>query len=69
MLSSLSLALKLANQNIEKSQTAWKHQYDHSSKGSTVKSGDRVMEHMPAELKGRPENWNWPLPSTLCHPE
>ena len=53
ILSSLSTAWKLAGDNIKQSQVTQKRQYDRLSKKVSVRPGDRVMVHMPAEAQGK----------------
>ena len=51
--SSLSSAWKLAQGNIKRAQTTQKRCYDQSAKKVSIKPGDRVMVHMPAEVQGK----------------
>ena len=53
ILFSLSTAWKLAGDNIKQSQVTQKRQYDCLSKKVSVRPGDRVMVHMPAEAQGK----------------
>ena len=60
LLSNLSTAWKLAKENLQKSQWSQKKQYDRTAKKASVRIGDRVMVHMPAESQGK--DWK------LCRP-
>ena len=60
LLCNLSTAWKLAKENLQKSQQSQKKQYDRTAKDASVRVGDRVMIHMPAESQGKDRK--------LCHP-
>ena len=53
LVSSLSLAWKLASESIESSQISQKRFYDRATKQPKVHPGDRVMVFMPAEQQGK----------------
>ena len=57
VLANLSTAWQLARDSLKLSQTAQKRQYDRSSRKVSIRPGDRVMVHMPAESQGK----NWKL--------
>ena len=58
LLSGLTLAWKLARDNIQKAQGTQKQNYDRKcTKDVNLKAGDRVMVFMPAESQGK----NWKL--------
>ena len=57
MVTSLSDAWKIAQENIKVAQTKQKTQYDKKSKEPTFSVGDRVMTYMPSEVQGK----NWKL--------
>jgi len=53
----LSLAWKLASENIENAQTAQKVAYDRETKEVDLRVGERVMVRMPSQSQGK----NWKL--------
>ena len=52
LLCNLSLAWKLAAENIQSAQKHQKKYYDRSADEVNLKAGDRVMVYMPSELQG-----------------
>ena len=52
LLSNLSLAWKLAAENIRRAQKSQKRYYDRSTRKVNLRVGDRVMVYMPSEEKG-----------------
>ena len=52
LLCNLSLAWKLAAENIQAAQNRQKKYYDRSANEVKLKVGDRVMVYMPSELQG-----------------
>ena len=53
LLESLTLAWKLASENVEKSQVAQKKAYDRKTKEVDLRAGERVMVRMPSESQGK----------------
>ena len=49
----MSNSWSIAREKIESSQQKQKAQYDKSAQEPKVRVGDRVMVHMPGELKGK----------------
>ena len=52
LLANLSLAWRLAAENIQAAQNRQKKYYDRSANEINLKVGDRVMVYMPSELRG-----------------
>ena len=61
LISSLSLAWKLAGENIKSSQASQKRFYDRSTQKPKLQPGDRVMVYMPAEQQGKAWKLSRPL--------
>lgn len=53
LVAGLSEALKLAQQNVSKSQKRQKCQYDRRAEPPHSKVGDRIMVFMPQEVQGK----------------
>ena len=52
LLCNLSLAWKLAAENIQRAQKSQKRYYDRSAKKVELRAGDRVMVYIPSEVRG-----------------
>ena len=61
LLLNLSLAWRLAAENIRKAQQSQKHYYNRSVKTVELEVGDRVMVYMPSESKGEEYKLNRPF--------
>lgn len=61
LLSNLSLAWKLAAENIQRAQKLQKHYYDCCTRKVNLRVDDRVMVYMPSEVQGEECKLRWPF--------
>ena len=64
LVTSMSDAWKITQENIKVAQTKWKTRYDKRSKESKFSVGDRVMTYMPGAVQGK----NWKLTRSFYGP-
>ena len=65
MMTSLSQAWKMAQENIKISQKHQKTQYDKKTRDTNLKVGDQVMVLMPTEAQGERGSWLGPSMAPL----